>query len=375
MARMLVGLAVAALAVTVVCMSFSAASADEGEKKVSIDQVPASVKKAIQKEVGDGKLVDIGEITKGNEKYYEIEMWKGGKEIDVLFDSDGKVLRREVEGAAEEGDKDEKEETDEKGEKDDEDGEDEDDDEDGEDEDDDEDGEDEDDDEDGEDDDEEGEDEDNDENNGKSMKWQKSFDLDNRKLASKGKGKFFILEPGYQLVLEGKEGRHTVKMVITVLDQTKKIGNVETRVVEERETVDGKLVEISRNFFAICEKTKDVFYFGEEVDDYKDGKVVAHAGAWLAGEKDAKPGMIMPGNPVVGAKFYQEIAPKKAMDRAEIISLKKTLKTPAGEFKNCLVVRESSALESGKEYKVHAPGIGLIKDEDLLLTKYGFVKK
>ena len=168
MARMLVGLAVAALAVTVVCMSFSAASADEGEKKVSIDQVPASVKKAIQKEVGDGKLVDIGEITKGNEKYYEIEMWKGGKEIDVLFDSDGKVLRREVEGAAEEGDKDEKEETDEKGEKDDEDGEDEDDDEDGEDEDDDEDGEDEDDDEDGEDDDEEGEDEDNDENNGKS---------------------------------------------------------------------------------------------------------------------------------------------------------------------------------------------------------------
>jgi hypothetical protein len=63
------------------------------------------------------------------------------------------------------------------------------------------------------------------------------------------------------------------------------------------------------------------------------------------------------------------------MDRAEIASLTATLKTPAGEFKNCLKVRESSALERGKEYKIHAPGVGLIKDEDLLLVEYGFVKK
>jgi hypothetical protein len=378
-------LVAAALGITVLAVLLTPASAQEGEKKVSIDQVPKAVKEAILKEVGDGKRIDIGKITRGGKTYYEIEMWKDGKEIDVLFDSNGKVLRREVEGDAKEGDEDDEEEGKKKGEKeDDDDGEkedeDEDEDEDGEkddddDDDDDEDGEKEDDDDD-DDDDEDGEDEDDkDEDSGKSTKWQKSFDLDKRKLASKGRGKFFILEPGYQLVLEGKEGKRTVKMVITVLDQTRKIGSVETRVVEERETVDGKLVEVSRNFFAICEKTKDVFYFGEEVDDYKDGKLVAHSGAWLAGKKDAKPGLIMPGKPAVGAKFYQEIAPKVAMDRAEIVSLKKTLKTPAGVFKNCLVVKESSALERGKEYKIHAPGIGLIQDEDLLLTKYGFVKK
>jgi len=34
---------------------------------------------------------------------------------------------------------------------------------------------------------------------------------------------------------------------------------VDARVVEEREWVDGVLVEVSRNLFAICDKTNDVF--------------------------------------------------------------------------------------------------------------------
>ena len=101
MARTLSGLVVVALALTVLCLFVSTASADEGEKKVSINQVPKAVKKAILKVVGDGKLVDIGEITKDGKTYYEIEMWKGGKEYDVLFDSKGKVLRKELEGADE----------------------------------------------------------------------------------------------------------------------------------------------------------------------------------------------------------------------------------------------------------------------------------
>ncbi|MFH1321213.1 MAG: hypothetical protein ABII90_11265 [Bacteroidota bacterium] len=38
-------------------------------------------------------------------------------------------------------------------------------------------------------------------------------------------------------------------------------------------------------------------------------------------------------------------------------------------------VEETTPIEpKAKEYKIHAPGIGLVKDEDLLLIKYGFVK-
>jgi len=198
------------------------------------------------------------------------------------------------------------------------------------------------------------------------MKWTSDFGIEARKFATTGKNRFFILQPGYRIVLESK----TDKVVITVLDQTRRIGNVLTRVVEERESEDGQLVEVSRNFFAICTATGDVFYFGEEVDDYKDGKVVGHGGAWRADEKGSKAGIIMPGTVLQGARHYQEMAPN-AMDRAEVIADDVTMKTPAGTFKNCIRVKETSPLEPGDIcYKTYAPGIGLIQDEDLLLTAY-----
>jgi hypothetical protein len=165
------------------------------------------------------------------------------------------------------------------------------------------------------------------------------------------------------------------KTIRGVVDETKRATTVTTRVLEEREWKDDELVEVSRNFFAICPTTKDVFYFGEEVDDYKDGEVVSHGGAWLAGEQGAKAGLIMPGDPKVGMKYYQEIAPDVALDRAEIVSLDETLDTPAGAFSNSLKTQEGNALNpSEKEFKTYAPGIGLSQEESLLLVDYGFVE-
>jgi hypothetical protein len=206
--------------------------------------------------------------------------------------------------------------------------------------------------------------------------WTESFDIEASKLASKGKNKYFILEPGYKLILEDTEGKSKTKLVITVLNETKKIGDVETRIVEERETVDGDLAEISRNFYAVDTQTNSIFYFGEEVDIYENGKVVDHSGSWQAGSNDAKAGLMMPGIILLGARYYQEMAPNIAMDRAEIVSHTEELQTPAGAFKNCLKTEETTALKpQGKEYKLYAPGIGLIKDENLLLTKYGVIKE
>ena len=56
----------------------------------------------------------------------------------------------------------------------------------------------------------------------------KEFKLEQGELASSGRNPYFILEPGYTLVLEGDGDQLT----ITVLDEVKKIGDVETRVVE-----------------------------------------------------------------------------------------------------------------------------------------------
>lgn len=197
--------------------------------------------------------------------------------------------------------------------------------------------------------------------------WTADFRVEKGELASTGRNPYFILEPGYFLVLAGDDEQLT----ITVLAKTRKVAGVEARVVEERETKGGKLAEVSRNFFAISRRTNDVYYFGEEVEVYKDDKLVSHEGAWLAGTKGAKFGLMMPSRPALRARYYQEIAPKVAMDRAENFSLTETVKTPVGEFKNCLKVEETTPLEPGKEYKYYAPGIGLIQDGSLKLVKYG----
>lgn len=203
--------------------------------------------------------------------------------------------------------------------------------------------------------------------------FQDRFDLDPEDLATTGRNRYFVLEPGYRLVLEGKDGNERVTLEITVLDETRTIGGIETRVVEEKESVDGEVVEISRNFHAISKRSGDVYYFGEEVDLYRNGKLAGHEGAWLHGKDGARAGLMMPGDPRIGARYHQEIAPRVAMDRAEVVDLNVTLETPAGTFRDCLKVREEDPLDDEKEFKIHAPGIGLVKDEDLLLVRHGFV--
>lgn len=205
---------------------------------------------------------------------------------------------------------------------------------------------------------------------GADESWQQEFGLSSCNLSSTGRNEFFVLEPGFRLVLEGSNER----LAITVLDETRMIDGVATRVVEEREWRDDALIEVSRNFFAICEGTNDVFYFGEEVDDYRGGEIVGHGGAWLAGSEGAQAGLIMSGDPQVGMKYYQEIAPNVALDRAEVASLDEALETPAGFFQNCLQTRESTALNPNElEFKMYAPGIGLIQEQSLFLTEHGFV--
>jgi hypothetical protein len=204
---------------------------------------------------------------------------------------------------------------------------------------------------------------------GAGQAFQQDFNLANRTLADSGESRYFILRPGYQLVLASGP----TQLTVTVLNETREIGGVRTRVVEEREDKGGQLLEVTRNFYAIDPKTGDVFYFGEEVNDYAGGVVVGNPGAWSADGSRNKAGLLMPGQPVVGMRYHQEMAPGVALDRAEVISMSQTCKTPAGEFKDCLVTRESSDLNPAIEHKAYAPGIGLVQDQALSLVRYGYV--
>jgi hypothetical protein len=199
--------------------------------------------------------------------------------------------------------------------------------------------------------------------------WRESFGVDAQTLATVGASRYFVLRPGYRLTLEGREHGKEVRLVVSVLDETRTVGGVETRVVEERETSGGTPLEVSRNYFAIDARTGDVYYFGEDVDTYKNGRLSGHEGGWLHGSQGARFGLAMPGAPSVGLRYYQEQAPGVAMDRAEVVRLGERVATPAGSFEGCLKTKETSPLEPfAKEYKLYAPGVGLVKDGSLELV-------
>jgi hypothetical protein len=186
-----------------------------------------------------------------------------------------------------------------------------------------------------------------------------TFLVDEKELSSTGKNPYFILEPGYVRYYETEDKKET--LTVTVLEETKVIEGIETRVVEERETVNGKVKEVSRNYFAICKRTNNVYYYGEDA-----------GGAWLHGKNGARFGLLMPGSPLVGARYCQEVAPGVAMDRAEVISVTETYETPAGKFEKVLKTLETTPLDpKEKATKLYAPGVGLLKDGDLKLVKYG----
>lgn len=211
------------------------------------------------------------------------------------------------------------------------------------------------------------------------------FPLEECEFVPWGGNPYFIkLDPGRQLYFHNQqclaagECDELEELWITVKPTIRKVQlpvdgrwrSVFTRVIEERETANGHLKEISRNFFSKCAKTRDIYYFGEEVDIYKNGKIVSHDGQWLAGKYRAQPGIVMPDSAfLLGMRYYQELAPGVALDRAEHVAFDLDVTVPAGHFEDCIEVTETTPLEPGEESrKVYCPGVGMVIDNDLELA-------
>lgn len=179
---------------------------------------------------------------------------------------------------------------------------------------------------------------------------------------------YFPLHVGRQWMLAGEEDGAAIALTITVLNQTETVGGVETRVVEEIETVDGTTIEVSRNFFAEA-LDGTVCYFGEDVDITEPGQPPSSAGAWRADDPGHFPGIIMPANPRPGQSFQMEGAPLIAEDRGRIIG-SGPVQLEAGSFPTTIRIRETNPLDGGFDFKTFAAGVGIIIDGPLVLVSY-----
>jgi hypothetical protein len=161
-------------------------------------------------------------------------------------------------------------------------------------------------------------------------------------------------------------------LLTTVLAETENIAGVETRAIESVEMSAGMPRRVTRQYVALDKPTGDVYGFGRRVDRYDGWRDGGHAGSWRAGENGARYGMVVPGKPTVGQRFYQSLAPRVATDRLELVSVDESLKVPAMRFEKCLKALETKPGNSKRSTeKYFAPGVGAITDGSWILFRYG----
>ena len=168
----------------------------------------------------------------------------------------------------------------------------------------------------------------------------------------------------HQDILEGTEGGKKIRIERTMKPGTRTFlihgKKVTARVMEDREFENGKLTEVTLDYIA-QDDSGAVRYMGEKVDEYKAGKVVGHSGAWLTGEHNALPGVLIPAHPKVGDTFHSENVPGIAVESDEIVAVDETVTVPAGTYKHCVKVKESVEGEE-PEYKFYAPHVGVVRE-------------
>lgn len=161
------------------------------------------------------------------------------------------------------------------------------------------------------------------------------------------------------------DGPETV--IVEVLEQTRVVQGVTCRVVRDRVFRDGLLLEDTHDWFA-QDDAGNVWYFGEEVDNYENGVLADHDGSWEAGVDGALPGIVMYADPAthVGETFRQEYYAGEAEDMAKVLSTTEQITVPFGSFENVVQTEDWTPLEPGlREQKYYAPGVGVIKEVNL----------
>ena len=119
--------------------------------------------------------------------------------------------------------------------------------------------------------------------------------------------------------------------------------------------LDGRILETAVDYVAQADDGA-VWYFGEDVNNYTDGKIANTAGTWQAG-KDVPPAMIMPANPKIGNAYRIENIPGLVFEEATVKAINQTIEGPRGLLSGVMFV-EQIGLDGKSTVKAFAPGYG-----------------
>ncbi len=128
---------------------------------------------------------------------------------------------------------------------------------------------------------------------------------------------YFSMPIGKKMVYEAKTEDGIERIETLIPGWTKEIMGVETLVFWDRVYLDDELIEDTRDYIA-QDMEGNVWYFGENVDNYVDGLLTNHHGAWISGVDGALPGIWMKANPKIGDEYRQEYYKGEAEDMGRV---------------------------------------------------------
>ena len=187
-------------------------------------------------------------------------------------------------------------------------------------------------------------------------------ELDPKDFTTEIDNPYWPMAPGNKWVYRETDTKGALEdVVVEVTGETKTIANgIEARVIRDTVSENGVPVEITDDWYA-QDSSGNIWYLGEYVTNYENGKVVDHNGSFEAGVDGAQGGIAMPANPTPGLSYRQEYYQGKAEDRAAVITVgEEQVQVKFGYFKdNVLMTRDLVPLEPKvQELKFYAPGVG-----------------
>src|SRR3954464_1642055 len=172
--------------------------------------------------------------------------------------------------------------------------------------------------------------------------------LDPADFTVKVTNKYWPMKPGDRYAYEEKDWDGTVTNdVVTVLDQTEKVNGVETLVVHDLATRNGVTIEDTTDWYA-QDSQGNLWYFGEQTTEFKDGQPGSTEGSWKYGEGGAQAGIALPATPAPGVHYRQEYRKGEAQDQAMVLSTNEQVQTPTGLYHDALLPRAPSPLKPAR---------------------------
>ena len=164
--------------------------------------------------------------------------------------------------------------------------------------------------------------------------------------------------------LRGHEDGERLRIKRKTLDRTRSFDvagvAVDTMVVKDRVWADGELIESTHDFFA-QDDAGAVHYFGERVDNIRNGRVVNHDGSWLYGRDTDVIGVLMPAHPRIGDRWRSEDAPP-IVEHDRMVDRIASARVHGKRYRHVIDVREYALPDKEVEHKLYARDIGVIDE-------------